>query len=195
MSVMDLWTSAVSVKGTPGERFIRDHGVEFAPSYSVRFLPSVGFCGGVVAAPALIFPLRRIYGDDPVALEALPLAIDGRAAVRLTTELWADPGADVIGSALHVGAPGVALAIVSGFLLDALAIAEREGVSTWAVPGVEALRYVAVPTSVKSITVIAPKSPPPDVILKWRSAGIEPQWANSADYWAQAYELDGGEAA
>lgn len=181
--VAELWDQAVSCRGTPGERFLLRYGVSHMPVFSVRFLPSIGFRGGVVACPAVLFPLRYAYDDAPVGLEALPLSIDGRQAVRLVPEIWAETA--VAGCAVHVGRPAQSLVLVQGGL-DAHAVACTTGKTCWGFAGTQDLDALAIPEAVRTINLIAPKPPAAQLVRRWSNEGRETRWATPDEFWRWA---------
>lgn len=182
MTVAELWSEAVPVKGTIGERFLNEHDATFHPMHGVRFLPSIGFRGGIVAAPAVVFAIRPDYNADPVALEAWPMAIDGRCAARLQAEVWADDDAQLRGAAVHVGQPTETLALIRGGL-DALAVASLTGATCWGFGVSDTLESLVLPASVKTVNLILPRPPAPALVTKWRAEGRDPRWVPSNQFW------------
>lgn len=183
-SVAEWWNRAAPCRGTIGERFLRDHGIDLMPEAVVRFLPCAAFVDGFIAAPAVVLAHSRYPDPSPAALEVWPLAIDGRPAVRLDVETWADPGTDLTGLACPAGIPGADLALtLSG--LDALAATCRSGSACWGVVRWEAIAEVALPAAPQGrrLTIITSDPPRPETIRRWRLEGREVGWLAPHRFW------------
>lgn len=182
--VAEWWSRAVPCRGTIGERFLRDHGVDLMPEAVVRFLPCAGFVDGFIAAPAVVLAHSRFPDTSPVALEAWPLAIDGRPAVRLDMETWTDDDSDLAGIACSAGIPGDDLALtLSG--LDALAATCRSGSACWGVTSWEVLADVVLPAAPRGhrLTIITSDPPRPETVRRWRLEGREVGWLAPHRFW------------
>lgn len=183
-SVAEWWNRAAPCRGTIGERFLRDHGVDLMPEAVVRFLPCAGFVNDFIAAPAVVLAHAQWPDSTPVALEVWPLAIDGRLAVRLNVETWADPGSDTTGAACRTGTPGDDLALtLSG--LDALAATCRSGSPCWGVVQWESLSRVVLPPTPKArhLAVVTSDPPLPETVRRWRLEGREVGWLAPYKFW------------
>jgi hypothetical protein len=95
-----LWREAVSIEGTPVERYLTGRGIDIPAGLSsrvLRFHPRCPFLDHAydpptrITVPAMIALFRSIASDDPVAIHRTALTLDGRKAPLENTKLTLGP--------------------------------------------------------------------------------------------------------
>jgi hypothetical protein len=143
-SIPFLWESALNCEGTPGEAFLRWHGVEDFPLPIVRFLPDFPFRQGRMTAPAILFACRRWPLPDVIGLEVYPIHHGGgRVAADFPERETFGAVADAV-TCMVDEEPGLQLALADGGL-DALAFASERGLPVWGVSTPGSFGTVALP--------------------------------------------------